>query len=624
MRYVLAKGEATFLHSIYNLVLLAFATHLAGGRMKEEALLLARLDKLTSEVQELRERVDRLVVHVRLPEAGGEEREVPLPEEQDVSEDLLTWAGSSTLLPRLSAICFLLVVALALRTVTDHGLLGKLPGALLGIFYASTLIAVGWRKYRHATPLAPVFAGCGAILMYVIIVETQGHFKILPSIPAYLLLMLTGAAMATLSWRFQVALPILIGTLGMCLAGLAIDYPNPIFPLLAILLLIANLLATLATRLKRSSWLRWMVLGMTILMAQVWSVKLAVYLTRHTDPTANHALPWFLPMITLLGAVLLAIAFLGILTSGKHKVSRFDLALPTINAAWVFAAAYYLLAAEKGGLQGFGVTAAAAAAAHFGIAAWLGNARREGAPGTNAFTMAGALLLTLSLPLAFNSHLGTLPLLAVTAVGLAYQAQHWSSGGVRGTSYLLQVTAALALALDMTGGGAEHLTGGGLVVAALMATAALWHFRWCRQNPPPAASLLFSRDEQDRSAVLLLLAALLNTFMAGRVVLYQLLWQGAEGAYAFACGQSVLINIGAALLLLLALRLRNKELRNVAVLVSLVGGAKVFFSDLLATQGFPLVVSVLSFGLLITLVSIILSRWPRGYTASSVQESAVG
>jgi hypothetical protein len=409
----------------------------------------------------------------------------------------------------------------------------------------------------------------------------------------------------------------------MCLAGLAIDYPNPIFPLLATLLLIANLLATMASRLKRCSWLRWIVLGMTILMAQVWSVKLGIYLTRHAAPTANHALPWFLPMITLLGAVLLAIALVGILTGGKN-VSRFDLATPTINAAWVFAAVYYLLSLENGSMQGFGVTATAAAAGHFGIAAWLGNARREGAPGTNAFTMAGALLLTLSLPLAFNSHFGTLPLLALTAFGLAFQAQSWNSGGVRGTSYLLQFTAALALFLDMIGGGAEHLTWGGMTVALLMASTSLWHFRWCRQNVPPTPSRYFARDEQDRTAALLLLAALLNAFMAGRVVLYRVFWQGAESAFSFACGQSVLINLGAALLLLLALRLRNKELRNVAVLVTLTGGAKVFFSDLLVTEGFPLVISVLSFGLLITLVSVILSRWPKGIEPGRECKVAVG
>lgn len=580
--------------------------------MKEdESLLLARLDKLAAEVRELRGRVDRLDAQGRLPVSVTEERREPQTAEPDVSEELLNWAGQSTLLPRMSAICFLLVIALALRTVTDHGLLGQFPGALLGILYAAALIGIGWRMYRKSTPLAPVFAGCGAILMFVIIVETQRHFKILPTVPAYLLLMMTGAIMAMISWRFQVALPILIGTLGMCLAGLAIDYPNPIFPLLAILLLIANMLATLATRLKRCSWLRWMVLAMTILMAQVWSVKLGIYLTNHTAPTVNHAHPWFLPMITLLGAVLLAISLLGILTSGEKRISLFDLALPTINAAWVFAAVYYLLSAEQGGLQGFGVTATAAAAAHFGLAAWLGSARREGAPGTNAMTMAGALLLTLSLPLAFNSHLGTLPLLAVTAAGLALQAQAWQSGGVRATSYLLQLTAALALAMEMASGGAKLLTWGGMMAAILMATAALWHFRWCRRHAPPANSKLFSHDRRDRSAVLLFFAALLNGFLAVRVLLYQWFGQGLEGVHAFACAQSVLINSGAALLLLLALRLRNRELRNVAVLITLLGGAKVFLVDLLSAEGFPLVVSVLSFGLLITLMPIVLSRWPR-------------
>jgi hypothetical protein len=596
--------------------------------MQEEQTLrlLARLDELTNEVQELRGRVDQLCSHVRLPDRTAEEHvpyRQPIGKEEDVSEELLTWAGKSTLLPRLSAICFILVVALVLRTVTDHGLLGRLPGALLGIFYASALIAVGWRKYRQSSHLAPVFASCGAILMYIIVVETQGHFKILPSIPAYLLLIAAGATMASISWRFQVDLPILVGTLGMCLAGLAIEYPNPIFPLLAILLLLANVLATLATRLRRCSWLRWMVLGMTILVAQVWSYKLAILLSRHAQPTAAQALPWFIPLVTLLGGALLAIALLGILTSGERKVSRFDLALPTINVAWIFATTHHLLSVQSSNLQGFGVTMTALAAAHFGLAAWLGNARREGAPGTNAFSMAGALLLTLSLPLAFNNSLATLPLLAATAFGLALLAQSWSSGGVRGTSYLLQLAAAVLLMLIMLGEDARPLGWGGMMVAALLAMAAFWHFRWCRLNAPPAGSQLFARDREDRSAVLLLLAALLSTFMAGRVILYQWLGQGAETAHAFSCAQSVLINSGAALLLIMAIRLKNRELRNVAMLITMLGGFKVFLYDLLSTQGFPLVVSVLSFGLLITLVPVILSRWPKETAPAALQEKAL-
>ena len=40
---------------------------------------------------------------------------------------IASWAGTSALLPRLSTVSFLLVAALALRTLTDSGVVGRRP-----------------------------------------------------------------------------------------------------------------------------------------------------------------------------------------------------------------------------------------------------------------------------------------------------------------------------------------------------------------------------------------------------------------------------------------------------------------------------------------------------------------
>ena len=78
---------------------------------------------------------------------------------------------------------------------------------------------------------------------------------------------------------------------------------------------------------------------------------------------------------------------------------------------------------------------------------------------------------------------------------------------------------------------------------------------------------------------------------------------------AFRCSQSAIINISAVMLMFAALLHGNKEVRNVAILVTVVGAIRVFLFDLIGTHGVPLVISVLSFGLATAIESVMLGRW---------------
>jgi hypothetical protein len=80
---------------------------------------------------------------------------------------------------------------------------------------------------------------------------------------------------------------------------------------------------------------------------------------------------------------------------------------------------------------------------------------------------------------------------------------------------------------------------------------------------------------------------------------------------AFRCGQSVLINAAAIILIAWAYLRQDKEIRNVAILVTVVGAIKVFLYDLLGTHGLPLVFSVFSFGVAAAVESLALSRWQK-------------
>ncbi len=233
-----------------------------------------------------------------VPPRPGKPPGTPAYGEPDaLSDEVIRWAGQASLFPRLATLCFLMVVALILRTITDNGIVNPLLGMGLGMGYAATLMVAGWYQYRRGSSLAPVFVACGAILMSSIVVETHDRLGSLPLIPAYWTLMATGAGLAFISRQFSVFLPVSVGTLGMCLAGAAIDYPNPFFPYLFMVLLTANLLGFYAGTLKRCGWLRWTVLLVTLAMFLLWGMRLAAVVARRIPAAPTLASGWFLPVL---------------------------------------------------------------------------------------------------------------------------------------------------------------------------------------------------------------------------------------------------------------------------------------------------------------------------------------
>jgi hypothetical protein len=80
---------------------------------------------------------------------------------------------------------------------------------------------------------------------------------------------------------------------------------------------------------------------------------------------------------------------------------------------------------------------------------------------------------------------------------------------------------------------------------------------------------------------------------------------------AFQAGETIVINAGALALFLAARYKRNTEVKWVAVLVTILGGGKVFLFDLFQVKGLPIVLSVLSFVFAAAVGSLVLGKWPR-------------
>ncbi|MHB8909364.1 MAG: DUF2339 domain-containing protein [Syntrophales bacterium] len=569
----------------------------------------AQVDALTRSVEALSVRMDGLDTKPVRNEERPQADDLP-----DPSEELLSWVGRSSLLQRLSTLCFLLVVALILRTVTENEIIDLHVGSLIGMSYAAALIFMGWRRYRRANPLAPIFTVCGTVLMFTIIVEAHAHFAAIPSVPAYILLMLTGLSTAVISYLYRVPAPIAAGNLGMCLAGAAIDYPTPFFPYLAIVLLTANVLGSLAARADRYAWLRWILLLVTLFMIHLWGFKLGMALLGGETPPPELAFSWFLPVLTLFTATYMATAFLGILRRLPGRISRFELALPTINVAWAFFLAQYVVSAMGDSKMLLGAIGVAASAGHLAVAVWLSGRDRNEARGTNAFVMAGVVLLAAALPMATGSIFVSLPLLAAVAFGTAVVSAKWHSGSVRVTSYLLQIYPAVAMAVILLTRGAIAASFSASVASAgALACIAFVHYRWCRRRNPPEESAFFQKiDKGDFSAVAILLAALLNAFFMLRLIVSRVLAAllvPADLSNALSCIQSAIINLSAIALMFFAQVRRAREVRNVAILVTVIGAVNVFLYDLIRGHGMPLVISVLSFGLATAVESVILGRW---------------
>lgn len=589
--------------------------------------------ELTDRLQAMEQQLERLAA--RLGQEGAsdtarpgdaapaKEKEYPPEDISDVSEEVLNWASRTFLMPRLATLSFLLVVALIFRTVTDSGIVNKLIGSGLGMSYAAILMMFGWYKYSRQSPLAPVFACCGAILMSTIVVETHAHFQALPLVPAYLTLVVTGIVMAFISRRFDVFAPISVGTFGMCFAGAAIDYPHPFFPYLSLVLFSANVLAYVAAQMKRCGWLRWSVVFVSMFMLQLWGFRLGYVLKRGEIPPAELAQAWFFPILAVFAVAWFLLAILGVTLRRSERIARFDAALPAINSLWAFSTAYYVVSAGGTGSALLGVIGSLTAIILLAISFWLAQRSEDGVHGAGSFTFAAGVLLTLALPAATGKFIFSLPIISTVAIFMAVMSRSWGSGTVRLVTYLFQIYSGVALAITLKGNAPAVLDAVNIIPAGLLAFVILYQYQWCRWCPPSSGYSFFDRfDPHDRTAFFLLLSGLLSGYLMMRCVIYQtlLIISGSMVPDVFRCAQSVLINTAAVVLIVLSYLRQDRELRNVAILVTIIGGIKVFAYDLLGTHGLPLVFSVFSFGMAVAVESVALGKWPKKHGKNESQE----
>ena len=371
----------------------------------------------------------------------------------------------------------------------------------------------------------------------------------------------------------------------------------------------------------RASWLRWLLLILTLFMILIWDLKLNIYLSKLAPENLEFSVQGLMPSIGFLGLVFAGIALLGVLGKVQDRISKFDVVLPVINVCWIFLAAKYAINQGLTTATTFGWVALVAALAHLAVAWWLGHRVAGGNLGTTSFALAGGLLLAFSAPMAFGHAVIASALVALLAIGMAWFSMRTSNIGLRLSSYLLQFYACSALVYLLWSTDGTRPSVVGALSSGLLASIAFVHYFWSRRNPPAAGeTLLHKLNKNDRGAGMLLIAALFGGFFTMRVGLYQTLdFLHAATRSNFDGAQSVLINVTAIVVLWLSLLRHNRELRNVAVILIIIGAGKVFLMDMVSLKGMPLMVSVFTFGLVAAFASFVLGRWnksPAGENAS--------
>ena len=595
-----------------------------------------RVELLTAELSLLRQRVEQVAVFVGAPAMlPGEIAEpvslrgaaapiptsepLPAPATVVAEKEAPTWEGeSSRLLSRASTVSFLLVLALILRTVTDNSIIPPDVGSIIGIGYSALLLAIGWYMYARKGAQAPVFTACGALLIFAVIAESNLNqkFHLLPLLPAFALLIATGVVTAVVSYRYRVRLPFSIGTVGMALAAVVVTFHEqaPDFRYLIVTLLVANLLGHFTMSLEKCRWVGWTLFLVTAATTIWWAFSMrSLYINPTTAASATAMLPWFLAGVGAFGCMYLAIASWEILAGQSEQVGNYYLALPTLTVVWSFGSALFvtfILSNSMMLVSGLGLFVALL---HFYVTRYLAKQRSGGRGGFGAICNAGALLLAMALPIITGNALFALPILCAVALLLIILSGAWQSGGVRLTSYLLQLHTTALFAFLQIKLSPDSPIAILIVVGFILSGLAFLQYQWARSNPPPADIRFFARiDTQDLSAGGLLILSLLSTFFLFRAGSFaSLTMMGGHIDNAFRATQSVFINAAAAGMVIWAYVRKSGEIRNIAIAIILIGALKVAIFDLMGIKGIPLVISILSFGIATATLSIFLSRWQR-------------
>lgn len=526
------------------------------------------------------------------------------------SPESVGWTKMSqeVLLPRVAAICFMMVVALVLRTVSDNGMIDRQLGSLFGTVYAVGLIAWGWRLYGKSDKLAPVFPACGVLLLYSILYEATVHFGSLSAITAFTMLLVSEIIVVIIALRCRAVFLLCFAIFSSTFVGIAMGFPEPIFALLGVVLLVNNIAAQRAVCKGISFSLRWYTLFFSVIFWLLWTYKLN-YDLHHGSGAEELGLFWSMPVLALFYLFYLY-SSLSKTCESAHKIGFFNYLMPVINAGGSFWVVYFIIGPWLGVSAIIGQGGVFVSGLYIALVLWMIKGDRYDIRGGKEYVSAACILLIEALPLAIPA-IWAMPIWVVAAAILTIQSHKWQSGAVRLISYLFQIFIVVFAFNAVNYQKSEVPWLMGFFLAAGMGFVCLWLFHWCRKNYPEYESYFFkSVDPQDLMALLLLMVGLLHLYSMFRFASFALVQLFFEHTpYAFSCSKSIIINLGTVALMIVGLRSKTRELLLAATPLVIIGAIRVFLFDLFRGEGVPLVLSVFSFGVVAVVSSVVMKKW---------------
>ncbi len=584
----------------------------------------SRVEKLAGDMRALLARIEAL--ESRMGPLADEKRSdnsrEPAPvlpsDGLKLPEPFLPGFNRSRYLSGLAAICFLLVVALILRTLTDNQIIVRGTGSLLGIIYAILLMGWGWRELSRSGPYPLVFTLCGTFLMFAILLETTVRYETLPSPLAYGLLLATLVGMSLLGIRYRLATQVILTVLGAIAAGFFMVQKGPQFPWLAVILLAANVVAFYAAHDSRCAWIRWLAFAGTALFWQAWISRIRFHAMDNEGLVMDLGLPWLGPLLVTTGIVLAVMTPL-CSTALRGQFRVFDWVLPTLNVLMICGMTFQLREAMDWDSRFLGGIFFVAALVHVGIGLRLFKRIPEDPASGNALIVAGVIGSMLAIPAAIRHDLADPVAWCLAALGLTVLAIRNRNLFLGWSAHAAMIVAPiLGLAMPGRGGGTEDFLQKTAIYAALCAVA-LGSYCLIRRKERGQEPLLSSW--WSRFALIPLFAGLAFLFGSFRTAAYGFFQQAGGGMHnPFHCGESVFINLGAVLFLVLGMSRRSGEWLRVGLAVGAIGALKVFAFDLFQCTGLAPVISVFSFGIAAAVGSVALGRFQRARPAISDAE----
>ncbi len=569
----------------------------------------SRIRQLANEVRTLTDRVDRLSrrIDALAPYEPADRAAAPA----DAPAAALGVTELSTVFSSAATVSFLLVVALALRTIVDQGIVDRTAGTWVGIAYAAFVIAFGYVRHAAGSPRAPIYSTCGAALLLAAVAESHARFETLSAAAAYGVLVAAMASLSATGFRFSSAAPLVAGVLGGSLVAVGLDFPRPAFAALAPIVLFGNVLAFAARGVVGCAWMRWASFAVSMGFWSLWHAQLRAPILRHEMMPVRIAAEWFLPGVAAFALCYLLFAVWSFLRDGR-AAGWFAPFLVVANVAWAYGAAASVTGPRLGAERALAAAAVVLAVGHALGAQVFSRPRRLNTSAVVSFTWAGLLLLGLALTTLTPGNDWAVVIWSAVAAGLGLAAASAGIGALRISSYLYQGFAlAAAIVLGVLSAAAAEPWARGTALWALSALC-LVHYHACRRGLVSSDAARLTLHPGDPLGVTPLVAGLVYLFAGARVALHaSLAPQTSHLDAAFQSAQSILINVMAIGLMTLGCARRDGELFAVALALGALGAAKVFGYDLLTIQGLPLVCSVLSFGLATALASLLWRTWQR-------------